>query len=432
MKRTLKKYFIPHEENDYHPHFLHTKRHLMYGGVFVAMKLLLVGFSVLVPQEVYVTEGVMAEEQRQLTRYTNELRAEQGLNTLDERTPLLISSADKAQHMSDFSYFAHVGPDGRNLKSFLLGANYDYQVGGENLAMGFASPREIVDAWIDSPTHYANLVDPKYRDIGISLRDGTFDGFPTIYVAQHFGVTRSPLPPPTIVEEAPPQLIAAAPVEAPTPEPIPVTETVEPVLGTQVETPPAPTPEPEPVTPAPVAADPIAPEPAPPVMNQLGSEVAWQDTPAGDTEIDVTANIVGDVDTATLYAGGTEIPLEKQEDGTFAAAATVPVSSDELFKVPLAPSIVMEHDGEITRSVVPWATVKVVKSSVLRQYTHARDSLGSITTLFDITKDVYVLFLIIFSAALLLKIFIEIHTQHVHVIMKTLSILVLLTGLVIW
>lgn len=412
MKATLKKYFIPHEENGYHPHFLHTKRHVMYGSLAVAMKLILIGFAVLVPQEVYVTPDVLSADQKEITRLTNEFRARQALNQLDEESALLRSSEDKVEHMVQYEYFAHVGPDGKDLSSFLLGANYDYQVGGENLAMGFATPKEIVNAWIDSPTHYANLVDTKYQDIGISMNYGEFDGFPTVYVAQHFGVTRNPEPVTAIVQAEPEPTSIAQPAPEPTQE-------SETVLGTQTEE-PAPAPQPEP-----------SPRPKPEVVEDL-SEVAWADAGKNETKITVTATLSGSVDKATLSTGGKDIPLEKQPSGEFTAEATVPVSSDKLFTVPVPPSITMETNGEITHDIVPWANVKFVQASLVRQYNHAKSSLGAITALFDITRDVYIFFILLFSLALILKIFIEIRTQHVHVIVKTLSLLLLLTGLALW
>ena len=411
MKQTLKKYFIPHKENNYHPHFLHTKRHVMYGSLAVAMKLIVIGFALLIPQEVYVTPDVLSADQKEITRLTNEFRAKEALNRLDEEIPLLRSSENKVAHMVQYQYFAHVGPDGNDLSSFLLDAGYDYQVGGENLAMGFATPKEIVAAWIESPTHYANLVDPKYRDIGISMNYGEFDGFPTVYVAQHFGVVRN----------ADPQTAAVqAPDPAPTqiaeqnnePEPTPPTETV---LGTQTsESKPKPIPE------------------AQPSVDERVSKVAWTDAGKNETHIAVTATINGTVDKATLHAGSRDIVLAKQPTGEYTAQATIPVSSDDLFIVSVPPSVTIEANGEITRDVIPWASIKLVRASFLRQYTHARDSLGAITALFDITKDVYIFFILLFSAALLLKVFIEIRTQHVHVIVKTLSLLLLLTGLALW
>ena len=44
---------------------------------------------------------------------------------------------------------------------------------------------EIVDAWKKSPTHYANLIDGDYKDIGVGLTGGIYRGEPTVYIAQH-------------------------------------------------------------------------------------------------------------------------------------------------------------------------------------------------------------------------------------------------------
>jgi len=54
MKRALKKYFIPHEENNYHPHILHTKRAVFYGAVSLVLKMVVVLFVLALPARVFV------------------------------------------------------------------------------------------------------------------------------------------------------------------------------------------------------------------------------------------------------------------------------------------------------------------------------------------------------------------------------------------
>ena len=74
MKQTLKKYFIPHAGNGYHPHFLHTKRALFYSVFFLLIKASLFFFVLLLPAQVFVLPDVLAEEQRQIITLTNAIR----------------------------------------------------------------------------------------------------------------------------------------------------------------------------------------------------------------------------------------------------------------------------------------------------------------------------------------------------------------------
>ena len=186
MKRHLKKYFIPHKENNYHPHILHTKRAVLYGSLFVMLKVFIIGFVAFLPVEVFVLPDVLAEEQKQIIKLTNDVRKNNGRSALSEADKLNASAQLKADDMSAKQYFAHA-EDSKTLSSWLHEVGYSYRAAGENLAVGFSSAEDIVNAWVNSPTHYANLVDKDYQDVGVGLSGGIFNGEPTVYIAQHFG-----------------------------------------------------------------------------------------------------------------------------------------------------------------------------------------------------------------------------------------------------
>ncbi len=186
MKKVLKKYFIPHSENNFHPHILHTKRAVLYSIVFLFMKVILVAFVLLLPAGVFVLPDVLAEEQRQIVALTNIVRREKNLPVLAVSAKLDLSSQNKAEDMAEKEYFAHAREE-KSLSSWLKGVNYKYSVAGENLAVGFSSAEEIVKAWKNSPTHYANLIDPEFKDLGVGLSGGIYNGRATIFVAQHLG-----------------------------------------------------------------------------------------------------------------------------------------------------------------------------------------------------------------------------------------------------
>lgn len=62
-----------------------------------------------------------------------------------------------------------------------------YAHAGENLAVHFTDSSEVVDAWMDSPSHRANIVNAQYAEIGVGTARGTFEGFETVFVVQLFG-----------------------------------------------------------------------------------------------------------------------------------------------------------------------------------------------------------------------------------------------------
>lgn len=93
--------------------------------------------------------------------------------------------------------------------------------------MRFVDSQDVVNAWMASPTHRANIVKPQYTQIGVGIAQGMYEGQPATFVAQYFG---SPLI--AAAPAAQPAATAAAP-------PVKVTAQTEPatssVLGTQTQ-----------------------------------------------------------------------------------------------------------------------------------------------------------------------------------------------------
>jgi hypothetical protein len=122
---------------------------------------------------------------------TNEERVKQGLGTVTFNENLSQAALAKAQDMINDQYWAHVAPDGKEPWAFMKEANYEYQVAGENLARDFGTTPDMMAAWMASPTHRANIVNPKYTEIGIAVVDGVFQGYETTLVVQMFGKPKS-------------------------------------------------------------------------------------------------------------------------------------------------------------------------------------------------------------------------------------------------
>lgn len=201
MKKILKKYFISHSENNFHAHLLHTKRAVFYSLVFLLTKGIMVAFVLFLPVGVFVLPDVLAEEQKQILALTNQLRQEKNISTLAVAEKLDFSAQNKAEDMATKNYFAHTN-DGKNLSAWLQGVGYKYEVAGENLAVGFSSAEDILSAWAKSPTHYANLIDPDFKDLGIGLAGGVYKDQPTVFIVQHFAA------PSVILKKEEPKIIS--------------------------------------------------------------------------------------------------------------------------------------------------------------------------------------------------------------------------------
>ena len=71
--------------------------------------------------------------------------------------------------------------------SALKKAQYQYSIAGENLAIGFTNPRDAVQAWLNSPSHKANILHSQYRDIGVAVKSVKLREDQGILVVQMFG-----------------------------------------------------------------------------------------------------------------------------------------------------------------------------------------------------------------------------------------------------
>jgi hypothetical protein len=161
----------------------------------------------------------------------NQARAANGLGALAINSALNNSAQAKAQHMIANNYWAHTAPDGTEPWYFFTLAGYDYAAAGENLAYGFDNNSEIIDAWMGSTGHRANILG-NYKDMGFGFASGAnYQGGEYTVVVAHYGTQQTPAPAPA---KSTPKVVASAPAPTPTP-PAPIPE-------------PTPAPTPEPVT----------------------------------------------------------------------------------------------------------------------------------------------------------------------------------------
>lgn len=202
-----------------------------------------------------------------VVQLTNEERSDVAASPL-RRSAILDEAAQlKAQHMAKNGYFSHFAPDGTSPWFWFDEAGYSYAHAGENLAVHFTDSDEVVEAWMNSPTHRANIIDRKFSEIGVGTARGSYQGQRTVYVVQLFGTptafaaaTNNPAAntPATVAESAPAPINSAPTVAAAettvAPEVLPPEEpvtTVVPPAAAPVEDTPAPTAETsESVTPA--------------------------------------------------------------------------------------------------------------------------------------------------------------------------------------
>ncbi len=120
--------------------------------------------------------------------WTNSARLKEGGVSLKVNSTLTAVAERKLQDMFFYQYFDHVSPTGLGAGDLAKRTGYDYIIIGENLALGnFADDEALVDAWMESPGHRANILDKRYTEIGVAVRQGLYEGKLTWIAVQEFG-----------------------------------------------------------------------------------------------------------------------------------------------------------------------------------------------------------------------------------------------------
>ncbi|PIU24559.1 hypothetical protein COT12_00405 [Candidatus Berkelbacteria bacterium CG08_land_8_20_14_0_20_39_8] len=108
-----------------------------------------------------------------IVKLVNEQRQENGLNPVRVNADLQSAAVVKSQDMIFRNYFDHYA-FGETPWMFILRTGYNYSIAGENLAKGFSSSEGVVSAWMNSPSHRANILNPDYQDIGVGVVKGEY------------------------------------------------------------------------------------------------------------------------------------------------------------------------------------------------------------------------------------------------------------------
>jgi uncharacterized protein YkwD len=184
MKHHLKHWFYPHEKNNHRPHALRHSALAVYAIGLLAFHFF---YNVSIAQTGSVLGFATAVSQSELISLTNQERSEAGLGTLAESAALNKSAQLKAKNMFDENYWAHYAPSGKSPWYWYDQAGYSYTLAGENLARDFDTSAGVIQGWMNSPTHRANMLAPGYKEIGIAVMNGILQGHETTLIVQHFG-----------------------------------------------------------------------------------------------------------------------------------------------------------------------------------------------------------------------------------------------------
>ncbi len=365
---SLKDFFIPHKGNNYQPHSLRPKRiafHLLGAALIKTVAVLFILFF---PMSAWLTPEVSVEQGRKIISLTNEIRKEKELSELQENSLLNQAAMEKAKDMAINEYFAHTSPNGKTLGDWLGAVGYKYSIAGENLAMGFALAEEVVEAWKESPTHYANLIDEDFKEIGVAMADGVFKGRSTVFAAQYFGQQE---------------------------------DVVEKNNITSVT---------------------VSPEPA------KASVSVSQPVGKEETILRAEAELSGNIESASLVMGGREIELGKDEDGVWSGSEIISNEEYEKISKPvvLADISATDSNGNTVISSVSEQYINPQEVSITEQYMLLKNNPNkNIAKIINISSFYFFLLLVLAAVSLILNISIHFKKQHPSLAIGGISLIVI-------
>lgn len=102
----------------------------------------------------------------------NEVRVEAGCQPLGWRSDVALVAAEHSADMVERDFFSHTNPDGAGPGDRLDAAGIDYTGWGENIAAGTSDPEHVLDLWMNSPGHRANIERCSFTEHGVGLVSG--------------------------------------------------------------------------------------------------------------------------------------------------------------------------------------------------------------------------------------------------------------------
>lgn len=153
------------------------------------------------PAQAHVSAVQLTSLDRGVLQQLNAIRALHGLAAVKLDVSLNASAAQHSVEMGAKGYFEHNSADGtvfwKRIQHYYPASNFTYWSVGENLLWSSPAvdPTQAMRMWMNSPEHRANILNPRWRQIGISAvhldsAPGTYENLPVTIITTDFGVRR--------------------------------------------------------------------------------------------------------------------------------------------------------------------------------------------------------------------------------------------------
>ena len=101
----------------------------------------------------------------------NSERNSRGLNGLTRNSKLDAAATVHADDMRTNGFFSHTGSDGGSVSERATAAGYAWTSIGENIAQGDLTPEAVMDLWMNSDGHRANILNDTFTELGVGIND---------------------------------------------------------------------------------------------------------------------------------------------------------------------------------------------------------------------------------------------------------------------
>lgn len=113
------------------------------------------------------TDMAVLNYENEVIRLVNEIRVKNGLNPLTADWELSRVARYKSQDMKDNNYFSHTSPIYGSPFTMMKNFGISYKTAAENIAKGQKTPQAVVNGWMNSSGHRANILNATYKKIGV-------------------------------------------------------------------------------------------------------------------------------------------------------------------------------------------------------------------------------------------------------------------------
>lgn len=111
----------------------------------------------------------------EVIRLVNEIRKERGLSPLSYDWQLARVARYKSMDMQSLGYFSHTSPTYGSPFDMMKSFGISYRSAGENIARGYSTPKSVVNGWMNSSGHRANILNSSYTHIGVGyVEEGNY------------------------------------------------------------------------------------------------------------------------------------------------------------------------------------------------------------------------------------------------------------------